>query len=97
MEPVPAARRYVADLSTETFHDRWSGDVCPDLEKLVRSGSFAGAVMASVWAFVSCPETGRSVRYPDSWLAIVTPYENGGTLDSPRVNGASSAGDRNCR
>lgn len=43
MEPVPAARRYVADLSTETFHDRWSGDVCPDLEKLVRSGSFAGA------------------------------------------------------
>lgn len=43
MQSVPAARRYVADLSAEVFHDRWSGGVCPDLERLVRSGSFAGA------------------------------------------------------
>lgn len=42
MPPVPDDRRYVADLSTETCHDRWCG-VCPDLETLVRTGAFRGA------------------------------------------------------
>lgn len=42
MQPAPAARRYVADLSTRRIHDRWSGGVCPELERLVRSGILAG-------------------------------------------------------